>query len=157
MKVGGAPEDDARRAAILREEIGWERRLMMDANQVWDVPEAIERTLALREFAPYWMEEPTSPDDALGHAAIAKAIAPIKVATGEHCMNRVLFKQLMQADAIGVCQVDACRLGGGNEGLPLLLLAAQFGRPGCPPPRRARVCRLTPHPSIRAYGRVRPG
>jgi L-fuconate dehydratase len=115
------------------------------------VPVAIERTLALREFEPYWMEEPTSPDDALGHAAIARAIAPVKVATGEHCMNRVLFKQLMQADAIGVCQVDACRLGGVNEVLAVLLLAAQFGIPVCPHSGGVGLCELTQHLSIVDY------
>jgi L-fuconate dehydratase len=151
MKVGGPPDEDARRAQIIREEIGMERRLMMDANQVWDVPDAIEKTLALKQFEPYWMEEPTSPDDALGHAAIAEAIAPIKVATGEHCMNRVLFKQLMQANAIGVCQVDACRLGGVNEVLAVLLLAAHFGVPVCPHSGGVGLCELTQHLSIVDY------
>ncbi len=151
MKVGGPPENDARRAAIIREEIGPERRLMMDANQVWDVPEAIEKTLALREYEPYWMEEPTSPDDVLGHAAIAEAIAPIKVATGEHCMNRVLFKQFMQAGGLQVCQVDACRLGGVNEVLAVLLLAARFGIPVCPHSGGVGLCELTQHLSIVDY------
>jgi L-fuconate dehydratase len=151
MKVGGPPEDDAERAAILREEIGPDRRLMMDANQVWDVPEAIEKTLALKEFEPYWMEEPTSPDDVLGHAAIAEAIAPVLVATGEHCMNRVLFKQFMQAGGLGVCQVDACRLGGVNEVLAVLLLAARFGVPVCPHSGGVGLCELTQHISIVDY------
>ena len=151
MKVGGKPEDDARRAAIVREEIGSERRLMMDANQVWDVPEAIERTQRLAAFDPYWMEEPTSPDDVLGHAAIARAVAPIRVATGEHCHNRVMFKQLLQADAIGVCQVDACRLGGVNEVLAVLLLAARFGVPVCPHAGGVGLCELTQHLSIFDY------
>ena len=106
---------------------------MMDANQVWDVDEAIEpRRARLAEFDPWWMEEPTSPDDVLGHARIAREVAPIRVATGEHAQNRVMFKQLMQADAIGVCQLDACRLGGVNEVLAVLLLAARFGIPVCP-------------------------
>ena len=151
MKVGGPPEDDAERAAILREEIGPDRRLMLDANQVWDVPEAIEKTLALTEFEPYWMEEPTSPDDVLGHAAIAEAIAPVLVATGEHCMNRVLFKQFMQAGGLGVCQVDACRLGGVNEVLAVLLLAARFGVPVCPHSGGVGLCELTQHISIVDY------
>jgi L-fuconate dehydratase len=151
MKVGGPPDEDARRAQIIREEIGPERRLMMDANQVWDVPEAIERTLALSQFDLYWMEEPTSPDDVLGHAAIQQAIAPVKVATGEHCMNRVLFKQLMQANAIGVCQVDACRLGGVNEVLAVLLLAAHHGIPVCPHSGGVGLCELTQHLSIADY------
>jgi L-fuconate dehydratase len=151
MKVGGPPEEDAARAAIIREEIGPERRLMMDANQVWDVPQAIEHTQRLAEFEPYWMEEPTSPDDVLGHAAIAKAIAPIRVATGEHCHNRVMFKQLLQAEALGICQVDACRLGGVNEVLAVLLLAAHHGVPVCPHAGGVGLCELTQHISLFDY------
>src|SRR3954454_6603168 len=132
MKVGGDPDADARRAALIREEIGPKRFLMMDANQVWEVDEAIERTRALAAFDPWWMEEPTSPDDVLGHARIARAVAPVRVATGEHAHSRVMFKQLMQAEAIAVCQLDACRLGGVNEVLAVLLLAARFGVPVCP-------------------------
>ena len=97
MKVGGDLDDDVRRAALIREEIGPERFLMMDANQVWDVEEAIAATRRLAEFDPWWMEEPTSPDDVLGHARIAREVAPIRIATGEHCHNRMMFKQLMQA------------------------------------------------------------
>src|SRR5829696_8767563 len=151
MKVGGPPADDAKRAAIIREEIGPERRLMMDANQVWDVPQAIEHTQRLAEFEPYWMEEPTSPDDVLGHAAIAKAIAPIRVATGEHCHNRVMFKQLLQAEALGICQVDACRLGGVNEVLAVVLLAAHHGVPVCPHAGGVGLCELTQHISLFDY------
>jgi L-fuconate dehydratase len=132
MKVGGDPDADARRAALIRAEIGPDRFLMMDANQVWEVDEAIERTRALAAFDPWWMEEPTSPDDVLGHARIARAVAPVRVATGEHAHSRVMFKQLMQAEAIAVCQLDACRLGGVNEVLAVLLLAARFGVPVCP-------------------------
>jgi L-fuconate dehydratase len=132
MKVGGDPDGDARRAALIREVIGAERFLMMDANQVWEVEQAIERTRALAEFDPWWMEEPTSPDDILGHARIAREVAPIRIATGEHCQNRTMFKQLFQAEAIGVCQLDSCRLGGVNEVLAVLLLAARFGVPVCP-------------------------
>jgi L-fuconate dehydratase len=132
MKVGGDPDADARRAALIREEIGPDRFLMMDANQVWDVDEAIERTRALARFDPWWMEEPTSPDDVLGHARIAREVAPVRIATGEHAHSRVMFKQLMQAGAIAVCQLDACRLGGVNEVLAVLLLAARFGVPVCP-------------------------
>jgi L-fuconate dehydratase len=132
MKVGGDPDADARRAALIREEIGPDRFLMMDANQVWEVDEAIERTRALAAFDPWWMEEPTSPDDILGHARIAREVAPVRVATGEHCHNRTMFKQLMQAGGLGVCQLDACRLGGVNEVLAVLLLAARFGVPVCP-------------------------
>ncbi len=132
MKVGGNPEDDDRRAALIREEIGSERKLMMDANQVWDVEQAIAATRRLAQFEPWWMEEPTSPDDILGHARIAREIAPIRVATGEHCHNRTMFKQFMQAGALAVCQLDSCRLGGVNEVLAVLLLAARFGIPVCP-------------------------
>jgi L-fuconate dehydratase len=132
MKVGADIEGDVRRAALIRDEIGSDRFLMMDANQVWDVEEAIVCTRRLGEFDPWWMEEPTSPDDILGHARIAREVAPIRIATGEHCHNRTMFKQLMQAGALGVCQVDACRLGGVNEVLAVLLLAARFEIPVCP-------------------------
>jgi L-fuconate dehydratase len=132
MKVGGDLDGDVRRAALLREEIGDDAKLMMDANQVWSVAEAIEAMRSLARFDPHWIEEPTSPDDVLGHATIARAIAPIRVATGEHVHNRVMFKQLLQAGAIGFCQVDACRLGGVNEVLAVLLLAAKFRVPVCP-------------------------
>jgi L-fuconate dehydratase len=132
MKVGGDLDGDVRRAAMIREEIGSERFLMMDANQVWDVDQAIRATRRLAEFDPWWMEEPTSPDDILGHARIAREVAPIRIATGEHCHNRTMFKQLMQAGGMGVCQVDACRLGGVNEVLAVLLLAARFEIPVCP-------------------------
>ena len=111
MKVGRSREDDIRRAQLIREEIGWDCVLMMDANQVWDVGQAIEWMEELARFKPLWIEEPTSPDDVLGHAAIARAVAPIGVATGEQCHNRVMFKQLLQAGAI-LCQIDSCSLGG---------------------------------------------
>src|SRR5215208_4057175 len=107
IKVGRDLSDDLRRAAIIREEIGPDRKLMVDANQVWEVDEAIASMRVLARFDPWWIEEPTSPDDVLGHAVIARAIAPIAVATGEHCQNRVIFKQLMQANAIAFCQIDA--------------------------------------------------
>jgi L-fuconate dehydratase len=151
MKVGQRIEDDVRRARIVREEIGPERRLMMDANQVWEVTDAIAHVRRLAEFNPYWIEEPTSPDDVLGHAAIARAIAPIKVATGEHCQNRVVFKQLLQAGAIGFCQLDACRLGGLNEVLAVLLLAAKFGVPVCPHAGGVGLCEYVQHISIFDY------
>jgi L-fuconate dehydratase len=150
IKVGRDIEDDMRRARIVREEIG-DRKLMMDANQVWDVGEAIANTTRLATFDPYWMEEPTSPDDVLGHAAIAKAIAPIRVATGEHCQNRVIFKQLLQAKAIGFCQVDACRLGGVNEVLAVLLMAAKFGVPVCPHAGGVGLCEYVQHISLFDY------
>ncbi|HET7467253.1 MAG TPA: L-fuconate dehydratase [Candidatus Dormibacteraeota bacterium] len=151
MKVGQRIEDDIRRARIVREEIGPERLLMMDANQVWEVEEAIDHVRRLAEFSPHWIEEPTSPDDVLGHATIARAIAPIKVATGEHCQNRVVFKQLLQADAIGFCQLDACRLGGVNEVLAVLLLAAKFGVPVCPHAGGVGLCEYVQHISMFDY------
>ena len=145
IKVGRDLEDDIRRCRILREEIGWERRLMMDANQVWDVPQAIEWMRALAEFKPWFIEEPTFPDDVLGHAAIARAVAPIQVATGEHCANRIMFKQFLQAQAIGVCQIDSCRIGGVNEVLAVLLLAAKFGVPVCPHAGGVGLCEYVQH------------
>jgi L-fuconate dehydratase len=151
MKVGTSIDDDVRRARIVREEIGSERHLMMDANQVWEVGDAIANMKVLAEFNPYWIEEPTSPDDVLGHATIARAIAPIKVATGEHCQNRVMFKQLLQSDAIGFVQLDACRLGGVNEVLSVLLLAAKFGVPVCPHAGGVGLCEYVQHISIFDY------
>jgi len=132
LKVGLSQEDDLRRARIMREEIGPESTLMFDANQVWEVNEAIAAMQHLAAFDPLWIEEPTSPDDILGHAAIARAVAPIRVATGEHVQNRIIFKQLFQSNAIGICQIDACRVGGVNEVLAILLMAAKFGVPVCP-------------------------
>mgnify|MGYP001236015708 CR=1 FL=1 len=145
MKVGGPAELDVARAKLVRAQIGRERILMMDANQIWDVPEAIERMRLLAAFDPYWIEEPTSPDDVLGHQAIARAIAPIRVATGEMAQNRVIFKQLMQAGAIGVAQIDACRLGGVNEVLAVLLLAAKFDVPVCPHAGGVGLCEYVQH------------
>ena len=151
MKVGRNLNDDLRRARIIREEIGWERTLLMDANQVWDVSEAIRCMNALSEFRPHWIEEPTSPDDVLGHATIARAIAPVGVATGEHCQNRVMFKQLLQAEAISFCQIDSCRLGGVNEVLAVLLMAAKFGVPVCPHAGGVGLCEYVQHLSIFDY------
>jgi L-fuconate dehydratase len=148
IKVGHDLEDDVRRCAVIRREIGPERRLMVDANQVWDVPQAIAWMSHLAVFKPWWIEEPTSPDDVLGHAAIAKAIAPIGVATGEHAQNRVIFKQLFQAEAIRFCQLDACRLGGVNEVLAVLLLAAKFGIPVCPHAGGVGLCEHVQHLSM---------
>jgi L-fuconate dehydratase len=145
MKIGASQADDLRRAQLLRDEIGPDCRLMMDANQRWDVPEAIARLRELARFDPWWIEEPTSPDDVLGHAAIARAIAPIGVATGEQCQNRVIFKQLLQAGAIRFCQVDACRLGGVNEVLAVLLLAKKFGVPVCPHAGGVGLCEYVSH------------
>ena len=151
MKVGRNLEEDLRRASLIREEIGWERTLMMDANQVWDVSEAIRCMKELARFRPHWIEEPTSPDDVLGHATIARSIAPIGVATGEHCQNRVMFKQLMQAEAISFCQIDSCRLGGVNEVLAVLLMAAKFGVPVCPHAGGVGLCEYVQHLSMFDY------
>ena len=151
MKVGINPADDMRRAQVMRDEIGSQRRLMMDANQVWDVGEAIENMKPLARFDPWWIEEPTSPDDVLGHAAIARAVAPIGVATGEHVQNRIIFKQLFQTKAIQFCQVDACRLGGVNEVLAVLLMAAKFDVPVCPHAGGVGLCEYVQHISIFDY------
>jgi L-fuconate dehydratase len=151
IKVGGDIEDDIRRSRIIREEIGPDRQLMMDANQIWDVPEAMANMQRLAPFDPWWIEEPTSPDDVLGHAAIAEAIRPIGVATGEHCQNRVIFKQLMQSGAIRFCQIDSCRLGGVNEVLAVLLMAAKLGIPVCPHAGGVGLCEYTQHLSIFDY------
>jgi L-fuconate dehydratase len=151
MKVGVNLEDDIRRAALIRGEIGPERKLMMDANQVWEVNQAISHVRELARFDPWWIEEPTSPDDILGHAAIAQAIAPIGVATGEHVQNRIIFKQLMQARAIKFCQLDSCRLGGVNEVLAVLLMAAKFGVPVCPHAGGVGLCEYVQHISIFDY------
>ena len=145
MKVGRSVDEDVRRAGLIRRAVGDDVRLMMDANQVWEVSEAIEAMRALAPFNPYWIEEPTSPDDVLGHAAIARAVAPIGVATGEHAHNRVMFKQLLEADAISFCQVDACRLGGLNEVIAVLLLAAKFGVPVCPHAGGVGLCEYVQH------------
>lgn len=154
QKVGGDLADDIRRARIIREEIGSERTLMMDANQVWDVQQAIDWMKELAQFNPWWIEEPTSPDDVLGHATIARAVAPIRVATGEHCQNRMMFKQLLQANAIGICQIDSARLGGVNEVLAVLLLAAKFGVPVCPHAGGVGLCEYVQHLSMVDYLRV---
>jgi L-fuconate dehydratase len=148
IKVGRDLRDDVRRSAIVRAEIGPARKLMVDANQVWDIEEAIASMRELARFDPWWIEEPTSPDDVLGHATIAKAIAPIGVATGEQGQNRVLFKQLMQANAIRFCQIDSCRLGGVNEVLAVLLLAAKFGIPVCPHAGGVGLCEYVQHLAI---------
>jgi L-fuconate dehydratase len=151
VKVGGDPDDDARRVGLVREAIGPAHKLMIDANQRWNVGEAIERVRALARFDLWWIEEPTSPDDVLGHATIARAVAPVGVATGEHCANRVLFKQLLQAGAISFCQIDSCRLGGVNENLAVILMAAKFGVPVCPHAGGVGLCELVQHLSMWDY------
>lgn len=159
MKVGGDIADDVRRARIIRTEIGPDALLMMDANQVWEVDEAIANMARLVEVDPYWIEEPTHADDVLGHASIADAVKNLsdgrcRVATGEAAANRVIFKQLMQADAIGVCQVDSCRIGGVNEVLSVLLMAAKFGVPVCPHAGGVGLCEYVQHLSIFDFLRV---
>jgi L-fuconate dehydratase len=154
MKVGGPIDDDVRRARIIREEIGPDALLMMDANQVWDVDEAIANMARLAEFDPYWIEEPTHADDVLGHARIQRAVSPIRVATGEVAANRVIFKQLLQAEAIGVMQIDACRVGGVNEVLSEILMAAKFGVPICPHAGGVGLCELVQHLAVFDYLRV---
>jgi L-fuconate dehydratase len=151
MKVGQNLDDNAQRAALMREEIGWDRKLMMDANQCWDVEESITQMKALAKFDPWWIEEPTSPDDVLGHARIAREIAPIAVATGEVCQNRVIFKQLLQADALRYVQVDACRMGGVNEAVAVILMAKKFGKPVCPHAGGVGLCEYVQHLSIFDY------
>ncbi|OGU30195.1 MAG: fuconate dehydratase [Ignavibacteria bacterium GWA2_35_9] len=151
MKVGSNLEDDMRRASIIREEIGYDMKLMMDANQKWDVEEAIHNVKRLAEFKPWWIEEPTSPDDILGHKAIADAVRPIKVATGEHCQNRVVFKQLITSGAIDICQVDSCRIGGVNEILAVLLMAAKYEIPVCPHAGGVGLCEYVQHLSMIDY------
>jgi L-fuconate dehydratase len=151
VKVGASPGEDEKRVGIVREAIGDTRTLMIDANQRWEVSEAISRVQALAKFNLFWIEEPTSPDDVLGHAAIARAVAPVGVATGEHCANRVVFKQLLQAGAISFCQIDSCRLGGVNENLAVMLMAAKFGVPVCPHAGGVGLCELVQHLSMFDY------
>jgi len=151
LKVGGDPTSDLRRARILRDAIGPDNHVMLDANQVWGIEQAITAVRALAEVNPWWIEEPTSPDDILGHKRIREAIKPIGVATGEHVHNRVMFKQLLQAGAIDFCQVDSCRLGGVNEVLAVLLLAARFGVPVCPHAGGVGLCEYVQHLAIFDY------
>ena len=151
LKVGGDIEVDLRRAHIVRDAIGPEHRLSLDANQAWGVEQAIEAIRALSEVDPWWIEEPTSPDDVLGHRRIREAVAPIRVATGEHVQNRVVFKQMLQHGAIDVCQLDCCRLGGVNEVLAVLLLAAKFGVPVCPHAGGVGLCEYAQHVSMFDY------
>ena len=154
LKVGGDPADDLRRAHLVRAEIGSDNKLMMDANQKWDVLEAIRRTKELAELDPWWMEEPTSPDDILGHARIRREVSPIRIATGEHCHNRVMFKQFLQAGAIDVVQIDSCRLAGVNENLAVLLLAAKFNIPVCAHAGGVGLCECVQHLAAFDYLRV---
>lgn len=151
LKVGRDLEDDIRRCRILREEIGPDRTLMIDANQIWEVSQAIDWVKALQPFDPWFIEEPTSPDDILGHAQIRAGVAPTKVATGEMCQNRILFKQFLQADAIDVVQIDSCRVGGINENIAIMLMAAKFGKPVCPHAGGVGLCEYVQHLSMIDY------
>jgi len=154
LKVGADLAEDKRRLRIARDAVGDDVRIAVDANQRWDIGAAIQW---MRELAPYdltWIEEPTSPDDILGHAAIAKAVAPIKVATGEHAANRVIFKQLLQADAVGVVQIDATRVAGVNENIAILLLAAKFGVPVVPHGGGVGLCQAVRHLAFFDYAAV---
>jgi L-fuconate dehydratase len=151
LKVGADVAEDVRRLEIARTVCGPDVRIAIDANQRWDVADAIDWMRQLAPFDPWWIEEPTSPDDVLGHAAIAKAIAPIKVATGEHMQNRIVAKQLFQARAVDVMQIDAARVGGVNENIAILLLAAKFGIPVCPHAGGVGLCELVQHLSMFDY------
>ena len=151
LKVGGDLQSDLRRARLLRQAIGPGRKLMLDANQVWGIEQAINAIEVLAEVDPWWIEEPTSPDDILGHRRIRESVKPIGIATGEHVHNRVMFKQLLQAQAIDFCQVDSCRLGGVNEVLAVLLLAAKFGVPVCPHAGGVGLCEYVQHLAIFDY------
>ena len=151
LKVGADLESDLRRARLVREAIGPANRLSLDANQAWGVEQAIEAIKALSVVDPWWIEEPTSPDDVLGHRRIREAVAPVRVATGEHAQNRIVFKQLLQLGAIDACQVDCCRLGGVNEVLAVVLLAAKFGVPVCPHAGGVGLCEYAQHVSMFDY------
>jgi L-fuconate dehydratase len=148
LKVGADLDDDLRRLALARQTCGPDIRIAVDANQRWDVDEAISWVNALAPYDPWWIEEPTSPDDILGHAAIARGIAPVRVATGEHVQNRMVFKQLLQVEAISFLQLDAARVAGVNENIAILLLAAKFGVPVCPHAGGVGLCELVQHLSM---------
>jgi L-fuconate dehydratase len=150
LKVGQSLTDDLRRMELARRTVGDDIRIAVDANQRWDVDEAVRWMTALAPYDPWWIEEPTSPDDILGHAAIRRALRPsgIRVATGEHVQNRIVFKQLLQADAVDIVQIDACRVAGVNENVAILLLAAKFGRPVCPHAGGVGLCELVQHLSM---------
>jgi L-fuconate dehydratase len=151
LKIGADLADDIRRLRIAREVCGPDFRIAVDANQRWDVDTAIGWIRELAPYRPWWVEEPTSPDDVVGHAAIARAVAPIRVATGEHVANRVVFKQLLQLDALAYLQIDAARVAGVNENLVILLLAAKFGVPVCPHAGGVGLCELVQHLSMFDY------
>jgi L-fuconate dehydratase len=151
LKVGARTEDDVRRCRLARQAVGPDVRIAVDANQCWDVGPAIEAIRALAPFDPWWVEEPTSPDDVLGHAAIRAAVAPVRIATGEHTQNRVMVKQLLAGRAIDVLQIDATRVAGVNENIANLLLAAKFGVPVCPHAGGVGLCELVQHLAMFDY------
>ncbi|MXG89257.1 enolase C-terminal domain-like protein [Nocardioides flavescens] len=151
LKVGADLEDDVRRLKLAREVVGPDIRIAIDANQRWDVDDAVNAVQRLSPWDPYWIEEPTSPDDVLAHAAIRRQVGPVKVATGEHGQNRVIFKQLLQAGAIDILQMDAARVAGVNENLAIILLAARFGVPLCPHAGGVGLCELVQHLSMFDY------
>jgi L-fuconate dehydratase len=151
LKVGANLQDDIRRVTIARQVIGPDRHLMIDANQVWEVDQAIDWIKALSFANPWFVEEPTSPDDVSGHRRIRQAVHPIRVATGEMCQNRILFKQFIAEGAIDVVQIDSCRLGGVNEVLAVLLLAAKYGLPVCPHAGGVGLCEYVQHLAIIDY------
>jgi len=151
MKVGRDLEDDIRRLRIAREVMGPDRYLMIDANQVWEVPQAIDWVKQLAFAKPFFIEEPTSPDDVAGHRKIRQAIAPVKVATGEMCQNRIMFKQFIAEGAIDIVQIDSCRMGGLNEVLSVLLIAAKYGLPVWPHAGGVGLCEYVQHLSMIDY------
>ncbi|WP_058973253.1 L-fuconate dehydratase [Type-D symbiont of Plautia stali] len=148
LKVGRDLEDDKRRVRIAREVLGPDRQLMIDANQVWEVNDAVDWVQQLAFAKPWFIEEPTSPDDVEGHRKIRQGVAPVKVATGEMCQNRILFKQFIMREAIDVVQIDACRLGGVNEVLAVMLMAAKYQLPVCPHAGGVGLCEYVQHLSM---------
>jgi L-alanine-DL-glutamate epimerase and related enzymes of enolase superfamily len=151
MKVGRDLEDDKRRLRIAREVIGDDRYMMIDANQVWEVDQAIDWVKELSVYKPFFIEEPTSPDDVAGHKAIRQAVAPVKVATGEMCQNRIIFKQMIAGGAIDIVQIDSCRMGGLNEVLAVLLMAAKYNLPVWPHAGGVGLCEYVQHLSMIDY------
>ena len=151
MKVGRDLEDDKRRLRIAREVIGNDRHMMIDANQVWEVDQAIDWVNELKPYNPFFIEEPTSPDDVFGHKAIREAIGPVKVATGEMCQNRIIFKQMIAGGAIDIVQIDSCRMGGLNEVLAVLLMAAKYELPVWPHAGGVGLCEYVQHLSMIDY------
>ncbi len=151
LKVGADRDADVRRLRLARQAVGPDIRIAVDANQAWGVQQAIDWMRSLVPYGPYWIEEPTSPDDVLGHAAVRKALAPVKVATGEHTHNQVMFKQFLQAGALDVLQMDASRTAGVTENVAILLLAAKFGVPVCPHAGGVGLCEMVQHLAMFDY------